>query len=250
MLYYGFHAVVEIVERTGFLPQDELYLARSTDGRTLKILTKARRAGVAIFEQSYRELTALCGSKNHQGIVLKRQQELVLQYFPRTQILQAESGIYLALEGIQDPHNLGAICRTALGLGVAGIFLPQKNTAPVGAAALKSSAGALLQIPLCFTSSIAALMHWLAAKRPELVMLVLDKNGEPFTEQDRNLLAQPVLVIVGSERGVSRLVHERATHRRRLLMDPRLESYNVSVATALALYELRRLEQSIKYRAG
>lgn len=243
MTIIGLHAVLELVEKTGFMPNDVLFIARQGhDGRLQRLFTKATRAGIAIHKKSYAELTRLAGSKNHQGILLERAQELPLQFFTKQDFLSAQDGIYLALDGIQDPQNLGAIFRTALGLSVRGIFLPQKNTAPAGATAFKSSAGALTEVPVCFTGSIASLMQFITDKRAAIPMVVLDKAGELFSPRDAELFSgsAPLLFIAGSEQGLSRLVIERATHHRRLIMDERLESYNVSVAVALGLYELAR----------
>jgi 23S rRNA (guanosine2251-2'-O)-methyltransferase len=240
----GLHAVVDLVEKTGFLPADRLLVARkASDARMQRMLAKAERAQVTIIRTNYGELNQVAGTKNHQGIVLERQQALELKSFTKQDFVAAESGIYLALDGVQDPQNLGAIFRTALGLSVSGIFLPQKDSAPAGATALKASAGALTEVPICFTGSIASLMQFISDKRPEIPLVALDHSGELFSADDTDLAGAetPTLLIVGSEQGLSRLALARATHRRRLLMDARLESYNVSVAAALALYELARL---------
>ncbi len=243
MLVIGLHAVSDLIEKSGFLAGDRLFVARqANDARMQRLLVKAERVQVTIIRKNYGELNTIAGTKNHQGIVLERQQALELKSFTKQDFIAAENGIYLALDGVQDPQNLGAICRTALGLSVSGIFLPQKDSAPAGATALKASAGALTEIPLCFTGSIASLMQFISDKRPEIPLVALDASGELFSERDADLngLKTPLLLVVGSEQGLSRLALERATHRRRLLMDNRLESYNVSVATALALYELVR----------
>ncbi|HMV36610.1 MAG TPA: RNA methyltransferase [Turneriella sp.] len=243
MVVAGFHAVTDLVEKSGFLSGDRLIVARqANDQRMQRLLAKAERAQVTIIRKNYGELNQVAGTKNHQGIVLERQQALELKSFTKQDFVSAENGIYLALDGVQDPQNLGAIFRTALGLSVSGIFLPQKDSAPAGATALKASAGALTEIPLCFTGSIASLMQFISDKRPEIPLVALDASGELFSDGDTDLagVQTPILLVVGSEQGLSRLALERATHRRRLLMDSRLESYNVSVATALALYELVR----------
>lgn len=237
----GFHAVTDLVEKSGFLSGDRLIVARqANDQRMQRLLAKAERASVQIIRKDYGALNTIAGSKNHQGIVLERQQALELKSFTKQDFVAAKNGIYLALDGVQDPQNLGAIFRTALGLSVSGIFLPQKDSAPAGATALKASAGALTEVPMCFTGSIASLMQFVADKRPEIPLVALDASGDLFSDGDSNLAGAetPTLLVVGSEQGLSRLALERATHRRRLLMDERLESYNVSVATALALYEL------------
>jgi 23S rRNA (guanosine2251-2'-O)-methyltransferase len=244
MLVIGFHAVSDLIEKTGFSAGDKLIIARlAHDARMQKILGKAERANVQVLRKDYGALSTIAGTKNHQGIVLEREGETGLKSFTKQDFVEAVKGIYLALDGVQDPQNLGAICRTALGLGVHGIFLPQKDSAPAGPTAIKASAGALLEMPICFTGSVASLMQYIEDKRPEIPRVALDKSGEPFSAADASELggsSGPVLLVVGSEQGISRLALERATHRRHLRISDRLESYNVSVATALALYELTR----------
>ena len=243
MIIVGFHAVSDIVEKTGFTQGDKLIVARQAhDDRMQKLLGKAERAKVQIIRKNYGELNQLAGTKNHQGIVLERAGELELKSFTKQDFVAAESGLYLALDGVQDPQNLGAIIRSAVGLGVAGIFLPQKDSAPAGATAMKASAGTLPEMPLCFTGSIASLMQFIDDKRPEIPLIALDRSGELLSAADAELCraGTPVLLVVGSEQGISRLALERATHRRSLRIGEKLESYNVSVAVALALYELTR----------
>lgn len=240
-IIFGFHTVLDTVEKTGFLEGDKLFIARnSADGRVQKLTTKANRAHVPVTRMHYGELQTLTGTKNHQGIVLERTAGISIKTFTKQDFILATEGIYLALDGIKDPQNLGAICRSALALGVRGIFLPQKDSAPTGASALKASAGALTQMPFCYTGSIASLMQYISEKNPDVVMVALDKSGELFSDKDTSLVAKDraTLLVVGSEEGLSRLALERATHRRRLRIGSKVESYNVSVATALALYLL------------
>lgn len=244
MLIIGFHAVTDLIEKTGFSAGDKLVIARQAhDGRMQKILSKAERANIQVIRKDYGALNTIAGTKNHQGIVLEREGETGLKSFTKQDFVESVNGIYLGLDGVQDPQNLGAIFRSALGLGVRGVFLPQKDSAPAGPTAIKASAGALLEMPICFTGSIASLMQYIEDKRPEVPRIALDQSGEAFSATDADELggtAQPVLLVVGSEQGISRLALERATHRRRLRISDRLESYNVSVATALALYELTK----------
>lgn len=239
MTVFGFHAISDLIEKSGFLDGDRLIVARqANDGRMQKILGKAERAKVQIIRKNYGELNQLAGTKNHQGIVLERASDLGLKSFTKQDFVAASGGVYLALDGVQDPQNLGAICRTALGMGVQGIFLPQKDSAPAGATALKASAGALMEMPLCFTGSIASLMQYISDKRPEIPLVVLDKSGEKLSKENALSLYvdnSPLLLVIGSEQGVSRLALERATATRSLRMTDKIDSFNVSVATALAL---------------
>lgn len=241
MIVHGFHAVIDLVEKSGFLDGDKLIIARqANDSRMQRVLTKAQRSSVRIDRKNYSDLTVMAGTKNHQGIILERAGELELKIFTKQDFVAANSGIYLALDSVQDPQNLGAIIRSAVGLEVSGIFLPQKDSAPAGATAMKASAGVLPEMPLCFMGSVASLMQYISDKRPEIPLVALDNSGELFSPADKNLMSEgmPLLLVAGSEHGLSPLALERATHRRRLRISEKLESYNVSVAVALALYQL------------
>lgn len=145
--------------------------------------------------------------------------------------------LFLALDGIEDPHNLGAITRTALAIGAHGVVVPRRRTAGLGEGAAKSSAGAVFKQTLCQVPNIDYFTQW--AKRNGLWVYGLDGDGEK-TVWDVDFKCG-VGLIVGSEgRGLSRLVRKRCDLLIKIPMTGPIDSLNASVACGMALYEAAR----------
>ena len=118
---------------------------------------------------------------------------------------KGESPLFLALDGIQDPQNIGAIIRTALAMGVHAVVVPRKRTAPLGEGAAKSSAGAIFQQPVCEVSNINQFIKW--AQNNGMWIYGLDMAGEN-TIWETDMTGPMVLVLGGEGKGLSRLVGE------------------------------------------
>lgn len=145
--------------------------------------------------------------------------------------------LLLVLDRIQDPRNLGAILRSAAALDVAGVILPERHSAPLGAACAKAASGALDIVPICEVANLAQALE--ALKRADFWVVGLDAHAEPPLE---SLPFRPrrALVLGSEEKGLRRLVAERCDVRARLEISPRMESLNVAVAAGIALYLLAR----------
>ncbi len=145
--------------------------------------------------------------------------------------------LFLALDGIEDPHNLGAITRTAYAMGVDAVVIPRRRSAAIGEGAAKSSAGAIFKEPICQVPNIHYFTEW--AKRNGLWVFGLDAGGkDSLWETD---LTGGVALVVGSEgKGLSHLVKERCDFLLRIPMEGRIGSLNASVACGMAVYEIRR----------
>ncbi len=148
-----------------------------------------------------------------------------------------ESPLFVALDGIEDPHNLGAISRTALAIGAHAVIVPRRRTAGLGEGAAKSSAGAVFRQPLCQVPNINYFIQW--AKDNGLWVFGLDGHGEKTT-WDVDLTCGVVLVVGGEGRGLSRLTRERCDCLVRIPMSGAIGSLNASVACGMALYEVMR----------
>ncbi len=239
-LFHGMHAVEQLTDKTGFLEGDILYLARNASHpRLVKMITKAKRAGISIRYENYKRLEELSGTRNNQGIVLERESAEEIVELPEDEVFGMTSGIILALDGIEDPGNLGAIVRTAAGMGVSAIVLPKKKSAPAGAIALKASAGAMLHQPFCFVPGISSFLQRMREKNPDAWIVATDSDGKILTLKEAARLKERdgVLVLVlGSEgQGVSRLARERSDEVLSLPIKEPVESYNVSVSAAIFL---------------
>jgi 23S rRNA (guanosine2251-2'-O)-methyltransferase len=176
---------------------------------------------------------------NHQGVVAIT---ALIQYYQVQDIIdyvfeKGEEPLLLILENVTDVRNLGALARTALGLGVHAIIFPKKESAAINDVAIKISAGALLKIPVCRVENLAATIKDI--KNNGIKIIGLDGTASQFIHESN--LSGPLAIIAGSEDdGITnptiRLVDELV----KLPMNTELESYNVSVATAMALYEVNR----------
>lgn len=149
----------------------------------------------------------------------------------------------MVLDHVEDPHNLGAVARSALAAGASGLVVAARRAAPFGAAAFKAAAGALEHLPVSVVNSIAD-----AVKRLEglaVWTVGLDAGAaEPLFGCP--LFTEPVAVIVGGEgEGLSQLVKDRVSKLVRIPMDGQVESLNVSVSAALALFEVRRVRSEM-----
>lgn len=144
---------------------------------------------------------------------------------------------YVALDGILDPHNLGAVTRTALAMGVHAVVIPRHRTAPVGEGATKSSAGAVFREPICQVSNIHFFIEW--AKEKGMWVYGLDAEAEAtiWTAD----MSGPIALIVGGEgKGLARLTRDRCDLLVRIPMSGAIGSLNASVACGMAIAEVQR----------
>ena len=185
-------------------------------------------------------------SANHQGVIA----EVALLDYATPQDLitavEADSGFLMMLDGVTDVRNFGAIARSALAAGCRGIVIGQKQRAPVNAAAVKASAGALSRLPIARVSSLASFAR-LLRERDHVVVCIEGRGKRELESVD--LLGQPVCFVMGSEgAGISAAVRKAATTTVRLPQAVAFDSYNVAVAAGMAGYEF--LRQNTMLRAG
>ncbi len=180
----------------------------------------------------------------HQGVVAELAPRA---YLSLRQLLELRPTLVVALDGIEDPQNLGAVLRSAEAAGADAAILPQHRSAPLSAAAVKASAGASEHLPLCRVPGIASAVA--EARRHRLWCVALDPRARlrPW-ELD---LTQSLLVVVGGEgRGVHRLVIERCDASVALPMAGRVGSLNAAAAAAVFLYEVLRQRVGSQAAAG
>ncbi len=173
---------------------------------------------------------------NHQGVAALTS---AIEYYELQDVInnvmdKGELPFFIVLDGVTDVRNIGAIARTAYGLGVHGIVIPQRGAAPLQADAIKSSAGALLNIPICRASNLVAAVKDLKLNGIEVVGIHAhtDKN---ISEIKGDI---PLALVMGAEDvGISPLVQKEITSFYKIPIQ-NIDSYNVSVATALTLYQV------------
>jgi 23S rRNA (guanosine2251-2'-O)-methyltransferase len=238
---YGLHPVEEAV-RSGARRLDSVILARERRDERLERLAEAcRAAGLRVSLESRDQLTRRAGTDAHQGILaLVRERAFLtiedLLAKPPTQEAQ-QPRFFLALDGIEDPHNLGALLRTADGAGVDGVILPERRSAPVSATVAKTSAGASEHVRIARVTNLVRALEQM--KKAHVWVLGLDERGAPdYTDYD--FRGDSVLVLGREGAGLHDLVKKTCDHLLRIPMAGMVSSLNVSVAGAIVMYEALR----------
>lgn len=236
----GRNAVLEALRAS--VPAGALYLATGIerDRRVSDALKLAADLSVPLLETTRSELDRIVEGAPHQGIAL---QVKPFGYADLDDLLRrsAESPtpmLLVALDGVTDPHNLGAVVRSVAAFGGDGVILPERRSAGVTAAAWKASAGALARTPVARVTNLSRAVA--ACAGAGLMVAGLDGDGE-LSLDDFELAADPLLLVVGSEgRGLSRLVAERCDVLVRIELAADVESLNASVAAGVALADVAR----------
>ena len=224
---------------------DRILVNKELDGSLRELVNMARDRNIQLREVDKAKLDALCmpfghGSKpgNHQGIVA---QVPGVEYCEVEDILavareRGESPFLILLDGIEDPHNLGSILRSAECAGAHGVILPKRRSASVTAAACKASAGAVEYIKVARVANLADTMRQLKAKG--LWLAGADMAGTPMTQAD---MKGPLGLVIGGEgEGLGRLVRESCDFLVSIPMAGHLDSLNAAVAAAILMFEKRR----------
>ncbi|GAA5198005.1 23S rRNA (guanosine(2251)-2'-O)-methyltransferase RlmB [Rugosimonospora acidiphila] len=238
-LLVGRNPVVEAL-RTN-VPGTTLYLAQGldSDDRIRESVRTAADRGIPVLEITRAELDRMTGGVLHQGIGLSVP---AYAYEPFEDLLaaalEATPPLLVALDGMTDPRNLGAVVRSAAAFGAQGVVIPERRAAGMTATAWRTSAGAAARVPI---SQVTNLTRTLKRCQEEGFMVAgLDADGEtPLHELEA--ATGPLVVVVGSEgRGLSRLVGETCDLSVSIPMASAVESLNASVAAAVALAEVAR----------
>ena len=224
------------------VPATALYLAQGleADERVTEAVRIAGNRGITLLEVSRAELDRRTGGVVHQGVAL---QVPPYAYHPLDEVLREadESGtapLLVALDGVTDPRNLGAVIRSALAFGAHGVIIPERRSAGVTATAWRTSAGAAARVPVAqVTNLVRALKQ---CREAGLFVVGLDADGTTSVDE-LELATEPLVLVVGSEgRGLSRLVGETCDLTASIPMAPAAESLNASVAAAVTLAEIAR----------
>lgn len=238
-LLVGRNPVVEALR--AHVPATALYLARGieVDDRINEALRTAGDRGIAILEVSRSELDRMTGGVLHQGIGL---QVPPYAYEPFTDLVAAANEqvapLLVALDGVSDPRNLGAVLRSAAAFGAHGVFLPERRSVGMTATAWRTSAGAAARIKVSRVTNLTRALK--SCQEQGYSVVGLDADGEASL-YDLEVAVGPVVIVVGSEgRGMSRLVGETCDLRVAIPMASGVESLNASVAAAVALAEVAR----------
>lgn len=233
MIIYGINPVLEAL-RAGRV--DAIRVGQRSDGRVGEILDAARKAGVAIKRVDPAELDRAARGGVHQGVVALVVDQASLS--PEDLVTGATGApLIVVLDGIEDPHNLGAILRTVDAAGASGVIRQDRHAAPLGGATAKASAGAVSHVKIADVVNIARAIEELKEAGVWTVGLAGDAEKR-YDEIDYTL---PTAVVVGAEgAGLRRLVRERCDWLVSVPMRGHVQSLNVSVATGVVLFEAVR----------
>ena len=219
---------------------DKLYIAKGETDRTLaRIAANAREAGVVVVEADRRKLDAMSGTHSHQGVIAVA---AAAAYATLEDLLDRAAGrgeppLLVICDEISDPHNLGAIIRTAECAGAHGVVIPKRRSAGLTAVVEKTSAGAVSYLPVARVPNIPALLRNL--KERGLWIYGADAAGESAI-YDTDLRCPAALVIGSEGAGMSRLTRESCDFLLSIPMRGRISSLNASAAAAVLLYEALR----------
>lgn len=223
------------------IPATTLYIAQRVemDDRVKEMLATATHRDIPVLEVTRPELDRMAGFDGvHQGVALKvppyeytHPQDLLEQIVDRGDV-----PLLVALDGITDPRNLGAIIRSTAAFGGQGIILPQRRSASVNSAAWKTSAGAAARVPVALAANLTATLK--DFKKQGVFVLGLDGGGD-VSLPALQLADRPVVIVVGSEgKGLSRLVTETCDQIVSIPIGSATESLNAGIAASVALYQV------------
>ena len=249
-LVIGRNAVLEAL-RVG-VPSMQLYIATRIehDDRTREIIKLAGAQSLHLLEADRLEMDRIARSSNHQGVVLKVQPyqysslvelaDIAERKAKAMDVVNSPSArinarpLFIALDGVTDPHNLGAIIRSAECAGAHGVIIPERRAVGLTPAAVKASAGAVEYLPVAREVNLTRTIERL--KKEGIWIYGTAMNGEDYRKVD---FSGPKALVIGSEgEGMSRLVGESCDKVVTLPMKGKIESLNASVAAGILLYAM------------
>ena len=219
---------------------DKIYLAKGETDRTLsRIAAEARKAGAVVVETDRRKLDAMSLTHSHQGIIAIAAVRAYAEVEDILGIAEArgERPLLVVCDEISDPHNLGAIIRTAYCAGAHGVIIPKRRSAGLTSVVAKTSAGAVSYLPVARVPNLPALLKDLKDQG----VWVFGTAAGGTTDLYHADLKGPAAIVIGSEgEGMSRLVEENCDFLVSIPMKGGLNSLNASAAAAILLYEAVR----------
>jgi 23S rRNA (guanosine2251-2'-O)-methyltransferase len=247
VVIFGIHAVSEAL-KSGARSFEYVGLSRERhDRRIQRVIDDCRASGVQIRFLQREELDKLANTNTHQGVVAVTSSK---QYADVDMLLEQKKGersFLVVLDGIEDPHNLGALIRTADGAGADGVIIPERRAVGLTGTVVKASAGASEHLPIARVTNISRTLEEL--KERNLWTVGLDERGtQSYDSIDYNM---DCAIILGAEgKGLHDLVRKRCDFLVSIPMAGHVPSLNVSVAGAVVMYEVARQRRARAIEAG
>ncbi|WP_343637949.1 23S rRNA (guanosine(2251)-2'-O)-methyltransferase RlmB [Roseateles sp.] len=242
-ILFGFHAVTVRLKTAPESVQEILFDATRKDQRMRGFLEKAEAAGARLVESDDDRLKALCGTHRHQGVVARV--KAVAKSHSLDEVLDEAEGppLVLVLDGVTDPHNLGACLRVADGAGAHAVVAPKDHAVGLNATVAKVASGAAETVPYLMVTNLARTLGELK-ERDIWVIGTSDQAEKTLYDLD---LTGPVALVLGAEgAGMRQLTGKTCDELVRIPMQGAVESLNVSVAAGVCLYEALRQRQRAK----
>jgi len=238
----GIHAVKEALEAHRAI--DRIAIAKGRqDTRVEEIVQLARKQGIPVRFEERANLDRLANAKDHQGVVAlaaARAAATLEDILASANSGRGQAGLIVLLDGVEDPHNLGAIVRTALAAGAHGVVIPERRAAGLTDTVARASAGALAHLPVAKVTNLARAMEEL--KEAGYWLVGLDERADKsYTDVD---YTSPVAIVLGSEgQGLHEFTRKRCDFVVSLPTTGPVQSLNVSVAAGVVLFEALRQRQ-------
>ncbi|WP_218354473.1 23S rRNA (guanosine(2251)-2'-O)-methyltransferase RlmB [Alteromonas lipotrueiana] len=238
---YGLHAVQAVIEREPERILELMVLKGRTDDRLGEIINQARRFGISVQFCHRKSLDDKVGGEQHQGVVAKAKPARMLDENDLAGIVEkADKPFLLILDGVTDPHNLGACLRTADAAGVHAVVVPKDKSAGLNGTVSKVACGAAETMPFVQVTNLARTLKSLQ----DAGVWVIGTAGEASQTLYDTKLSGPMALVMGAEgKGMRRLTRETCDELIKLPMAGSVSSLNVSVATGVCLYEVVRQRQ-------
>ena len=243
--FTGIHAVREALEAGNAF--DRIVIAKGRqDSRVEEIIQLARSRGIAVRFEDRGQLDRLANTRDHQGVIAiaaARAAVTLEQLIAAANRSKSQRGLIVLLDGVEDPHNLGAIIRTALAAGVHGVVIPERRAAGLTDAVARASAGALAHLPVARVTNLSRAMEDL--KEAGYWLVGLDEAADKsYADVD---YTSPTGVVMGGEGGgLHELTRKRCDFVVSLPTTGPVKSLNVSVATGVVLFEAVRQRRAAK----
>ncbi len=242
---FGINPVIEALKAGSRSFDYVAVMAGRRDARAQSIFEAARDAGVPVRQVSRDQLERLAGTHTHQGVVAVTSEK---HYSDIDEVLDNKRGDHnflIVLDGVEDPHNLGAIIRTADGAGADGVVIPERRAVGVTGTVLKASAGAAEHLPVARVTNINRTLEDL--KERNIWTIGLDERAkQSYDEIDYNMDCAIVLGAEGS--GLHEMVRKKCDFLISIPMQGHVSSLNVSVAAAVVMYEVLRQRRHPKQK--
>lgn len=234
---FGRHAVQSALNAGQNL--NKIWIAEGAAGHLAQVIAIAKDRGIPVSTVDRRKLDGMVGGENHQGIVASPAEESFVDLEEIQERIRGkgENRFLILLDGLEDPHNVGAVLRTAEAAGAQGLVITKHRSVGLTGGVAKAAAGALSRVPVARVVNLVQAMEQL--QQDGFWIIGADQRGEQRYTQAK--LTGPVAIVVGAEgKGLSRLVRERCDLVVRIPMDGETSSLNASVAAALLMYEVVR----------